>query len=742
MYFALAAITTTWWGCGAGDTGDAGVPPASSDTRKLVQEAYARINVMNLPFTFNAERLAILRQRVEQETDPGRKINGSIEVAMEMLKCGQIDESIALFNSIWAFLRDNKVALQPEVRRNLYALIGIAYMRKGEIDNCVRHHNHESCFIPIQGDGVHQLQDGSRKAIELYTLCLREFPDDLETKYLLNVAYQTLGEYPHGVPPEYLIPPSWFASRIPFPRFKDVAPQLGLNTLSLAGGVIVDDFTNDGWLDIVQTSWSPREELVFYVNNGDGTFSDKTAAYGLAGHVGILNCNQADINNDGWLDILLMRGGWYQQEGDVPSTLLQNTGKGGFVDVTESAGLLHVAACQNASWADFNLDGWIDVVMGNESKTGYARGINLYINDGDGTFTDQAKAWGLTGHHYIKGSTAADIDNDRYPDIYFATLDTLNLLFVNGGESRRDQFIPRFSEENGGLPIQSFPCWSFDFDNDGDEDLFSSAFSNEGTPATHWMKSHLGTADPAMLPKLYRNEGDKGFTEVGASMGLNEVAFTMGCNFGDINVDGYLDFYLATGNPLFQSLVPNKMYLNMGGRSFEDVSYAGGFANVQKGHGVGFGDLDHDGDEDLYAQIGGSFDGDGFYNCLFENPNHEGNNWIVLRLSGTKANRPAIGARVILTVDEGGTERKICRTVTSGASFGANSLALEVGLGKATAVKSVVVQWPCKDCPDETYTGLEVNNAYRLTQGTPRADPEIYEKKPFRPSGNAAHSHH
>ena len=95
-------------------------------------------------------------------------------------------------------------------------------------------------------------------------------------------------------------------------------------------------------------------------------------------------------------------------------------------------------------------------------------------------------------------------------------------------------------------------------------------------------------------------------------MGLNEVAYTMGCNFGDINTDGFLDFYLATGNPLYQSLVPNKMYLNMEGQQFEDVSYSGGFANIQKGHGVGFGDLDHDGDEDLYVVIGGAYDGDSF----------------------------------------------------------------------------------------------------------------------------------
>lgn len=154
----------------------------------------------------------------------------------------------------------------------------------------------------------------------------------------------------------------------------------------------------------------------------------------------------------------------------------------------------------------------------------------------------------------------------------------------------------------------------------------------------------------------------------------------------------------------------------MEGRRFEDVSYIGGFANVQKGHGVAFGDLDHDGDEDLYAVLGGSYDGDGFYNCLFDNPNEDQNNWVSLKLTGTKANKAAIGARVTITVLERGIERQICRTVTSGASFGGNSLVLEVGLRKAEEIREVKVQWPCKDCPDQVFSGMEVNTSYELIQ--------------------------
>jgi hypothetical protein len=290
--------------------------------------------------------------------------------------------------------------------------------------------------------------------------------------------------------------------------------------------------------------------------------------------------------------------------------------------------------------------------------------------------------------------------------------------------------------------MASFPCWNFDYNNDGNEDLFVSAFSNDGSPSIMWINSMEGHPDPAFLPKLYKNKGNMVFEDVSKKVGLNEVAFTMGCNFGDINTDGFLDFYLATGNPLYQSIVPNKMYLNMEGERFEDVSYSG-FANIQKGHGVSFGDWDHDGDEDIYIVIGGAYDGDKFYNCFFENPNENNNNWVVLKLEGTTANKAAIGARVAISVQEGGKERSIYRTVNSGASFGANSLVLEVGLRKATTINKVTVQWPCKDCPEQVYTGLAINKAYSLIQDT--AAPKQLEYNAVKPgtvSGTDHHMHH
>ncbi len=707
-----------------------------TDTRIWVRDALAKINVMDLEPTFNKERADIIKGRFDQEQDGSKRINLAVEYAFELLKSGQTKESLQVLGDITRYSQAHNIQPRPDTKRNLYSLIGVAFLRHGEVENCLQDHNYESCFMPIRGAGVHNLPFGSENAIKQYELCLNEFPDDLETKYLLNLAYMTLGKYPGGVPKKFLIPPSWFESSIAFPRYKDIAAEVGLNRRGLAGGVVIDDFTNDGWLDIVITSWGPHQELIFYKNNGDGTFSDQTQAMGLKGQVAVLHINQTDFNNDGWLDLYLMRGAWYQRQGDIPNTLLMNTGKGTFEDVTLKAGLTKVAPTQASAWADFNLDGWLDLVVANESLTNFDRGIDLYINNQDGTFRHASAEYGLTLNQFFKGCVAVDANNDRYPDIYFSALADPNSLLINETGSGQNRFRIAGPESNVSSPRQSFPCWSFDFDNDGLEDIFVSSYTNDGTPSTFWMKSQTHEVEPDMLPKLYRNKGNLQFEEVGVSMGLTESAFTMGCNFGDINTDGFLDFYLATGNPLYQSLVPNKMYLNIDGKKFEDISFAGGFAHIQKGHGVSFGDLDRDGDEDLYVVIGGAFDGDDYFNCLFENPNPDKNNWVVLKLEGTTANRPAIGARVALTVIENGKEREIHRTVTSGASFGANSLALEVGLRKATSIVSVKVQWPCIQCPDQIFAGMNINSAYHLKQHEATPKQLEYTAAPFVKRGS------
>ena len=191
----------------------------------------------------------------------------------------------------------------------------------------------------------------------------------------------------------------------------------------------------------------------------------------------------------------------------------------------------------------------------------------------------------------------------------------------------------------------------------------------------------------------------------------------MGLNFGDLDNDGWLDFYVGTGNPDFSTLVPNRMFRNDGGKRFQDVTTAGNFGHLQKGHGIAFGDVDNDGDQDIFEKMGGAYQSDRACSVLFENPGTPGNKWISLSLEGTKANRGAIGARVKVVAQTAAGPRAIYRTVGPGASFGSQTLRQHIGLGRATAVTSVEVRWPGSDVI-QTFRGFKPGEHYRLREGT------------------------
>jgi len=197
------------------------------------------------------------------------------------------------------------------------------------------------------------------------------------------------------------------------------------------------------------------------------------------------------------------------------------------------------------------------------------------------------------------------------------------------------------------------------------------------------------------------------------------MLLTMGANFGDLDNDGWLDFYVGTGNPDLSVLIPNRMFRNDGGRRFQDVTTSGGFGQLQKGHAVAFGDINNSGTQDIYSVVGGAVESDHAHNQLFRNPGH-GNNWLKLKLEGVRTNRAAIGARikVVAVTPEG--EREIHRTVGSGGSFGASSMRQEIGLGRAGAVSRVEVFWPVTGAT-QVVTGLEINSFYHIREGVAEA---------------------
>jgi hypothetical protein len=199
----------------------------------------------------------------------------------------------------------------------------------------------------------------------------------------------------------------------------------------------------------------------------------------------------------------------------------------------------------------------------------------------------------------------------------------------------------------------------------------------------------MGEPHPWERSRLYRNLEGRGFEDLSREAGLDGAYATMGSNFGDFDGDGFLDIYLGTGDPSLSTLVPNRMFRNDGGKRFEDVTSASGTGHLQKGHGVSCGDWDRDGDLDLLAQLGGALPGDRFHTVLFQNPGSP-EAWISVKLVGVKTNRAAIGARIKVETD-GVT---VHRLVSSGSSFGANPLEQTIVLGGARRIAALEVRWP------------------------------------------------
>jgi len=614
--------------------------------------------------------------------------------ASALLELGEEEKAIAIYEAMLQRLPYWMTDDQKIIEKDL----AIAYLRLGERKNCIYDHNGESCIYPIAGKGIHTIKQGAEKAIVLYKKLLEDDPGDIESRWLLNLAYMATGGYPYEVPPSLLLNLTTPDTGFTVKPFTDMAGRLGLNIKNQAGGSIVDDFNNDGYVDIVTSSWSLHEGMHYFVNNGNGTFRDMAASAGINELTGGLNLMQTDYNNDGWKDIFVLRGAWRGQYGKEPNSLLRNNGDGTFTDVTREAGLLSFHPTQTATWADFNNDGWLDVFIGNETSPG--NDINpceFYINNHHGAFTELAANAGCNLTVFVKGVTSADYDNDGWMDIFVSTLNGKKILLKNEGLTNGAVHFKDVSF-NAGLTNNlsgTFTTWFWDYDNDGWPDILVSSY--EFTKSLSW----YATLEALHTPQgasghifLYRNKHDGTFEEVSEKTGLNKIAFSMGGNFGDIDNDGWPDLYLGTGNPQYTSLVPNKMFKNINGNHFADITIPARVGNLQKGHGVSFADLDNDGDQDIYIEMGGAYVGDAYENALYVNPAQNNNHQITISLEGKQCNRAAIGARIKVTFTDNGVKRAVFRDVNSGGSFGANPLRQHIGIGQATGVEEIEIQWP------------------------------------------------
>ena len=310
---------------------------------------------------------------------------------------------------------------------------------------------------------------------------------------------------------------------------------------------------------------------------------------------------------------------------------------------------------------------------------------------------------------FVKGTVWGDINNDGLLDLYVSRLGEPNLLFENSGAEKNWLFKEIASQAGVTEPLNSFPVWFWDYNNDGWEDIWVSGYeASSGDVAM----DYLGLKHSGESPRLYQNNKDGTFIDVTKQTNMDHPLLTMGSNFGDLNHDGFLDFYAGTGDPDYRSIQPNRMFLNKNGLSFDDVTFQGRFGHLQKGHGVSFADLDKDGDQDVHAVMGGAYEGSAYQNVLFENPGGWGNHWIGLSLRGGETNKLAIGARIEVVLTN---ETSIHRTVSSGGSFGGNPLNQMIGLGKNKKIKEVKIYWPISG-NYQILTDLKTNQWHEINE--------------------------
>ncbi len=667
---------------------------------------------------FGRAQIEVLRTRVNTAgIPPLQAVRARAALCVELLRIGEVDDAVEqIETAMKTARRDPRL---DGLVTGLLRLRGLAYLRKAEVENCIKRHNADCCLFPLRDGGVHQIISPAMAAADSYAELMLRRPGDLKVRWLLNLAHMAIGDYPEALDPADRIPPDAFDSEYDIGRFVDVAPALGVDTFNLCGGSIVEDFDGDGLLDIATSTWDPDGPFTFYRNTGHGSFADASVSSGLAGQLGGLNCIGGDYDNDGDVDILLLRGAWLYDDGQIRNSLLRNDGNGTFTDVTRQAGLAAPARpTQAAAWGDFDNDGDLDLFIGNESRldmpdsTGGDYPSQLYRNNADGTFTDIADIAGVRNDRYCKGVAVGDYDNDGDLDIYVSNIGA-NRLYRNDG----DGTFTDVAADAAVLEPQthSFAAWFFDYDNDGWLDLFVTAYDARVEDVA---ADALGLPSQATSPCLYRNNGDGTFRNVTTETGLDHPWLPMGANFGDLDNDGFLDIYLATGDPDYQTLMPNAMLRNDAGRRFQNVTTSGGFGHLQKGHGVSFADIDNDGDQDIYHQLGGFYEGDGFRNALFANPGH-GNGFLHLRLTATSGTPTAIGARIRVELETPAGVRNVYRAVGSVSSFGGSPLRQEIGLGDATRIRRLDVRWPVSGVL-QSFGDVPMNTMIRITEGVER----------------------
>jgi hypothetical protein len=506
-------------------------------------------------------------------------------------------------------------------------------------------------------------------------------------------------------------------------HFVDVAREAGLIQPVIYGnpdnkdyileatgcGCAFIDYDNDGWIDIFLLSGTRMSDPPagasnrLYKNNRDGTFTDVTEKAGLHDLGWASGVCVGDYNNDGFEDLFCTYFG--------QNKLYRNNGDGTFTDVTKQSGLLSEANRWGAgcTFFDYNRDGQLDLFVSNYLQfdvahipkpgsnsncnwkgvpvecgprglpTGY---LSLYRNNGDGTFTDVSKESGISKLRESYGMTAvaADLDNDGWPDLYVACDSTPSLLLLNNhdGTFREEGVLRGVALSEDGMEQAGMGIGVGDYNLDGSLDIFKTHFSDDTNG-------------------LYRNDGKGNFEDVTltARIGVETQYICWGAGIIDLDNDGWPDLFMVTGTvypqlekklPNYPSMTPRVVFRNLGNGSFEELGEEAGpgIAARHCSRGCAFGDFDNDGDVDmLIVNLNEA-------PSLLRNDLKGRDHWLKLKLVGTKSNRSAIGARVLLHY---GKKVQVQEVLSQSSFYSTNDSRLHFGLGPEKVV-DIDIRWP------------------------------------------------
>jgi enediyne biosynthesis protein E4 len=508
------------------------------------------------------------------------------------------------------------------------------------------------------------------------------------------------------------------------PRFEEIGHQAGLTVThlssaeqhfiieSMSGGVGLIDCDGDGKLDILVVNGSTVDRfrqggdplVTLYHQDSDLKFTDVTAVAGLTVKGWGMGVAVADFDNDGILDIYVTGFG--------RNALYKGLGNCKFKDVTEKAGVAVGGFSTAAAFADYDRDGFVDLFVsryvhldmnnlpgfGSDERFCRFKGVLvqcgpwgmqgesdvLFHNRGDGTFEEVSKKAGVDDpkHRYGMGAIWADYDNDGWPDLFVANDAGPNFLYHNKHDGTFDEvgLVSGVALSEDGQELGSMGVDFGDYDHDGNLDLFVTNFTDQPD-------------------NLYRNLGNKSFSDMGWASGLSQGSYPYvkwGTGFFDFDNDGWIDVLVANGHvyPQVDAIPgsshyrqPLQLFRNRQNGTFEDVSAISGLESIplESRRGAAFGDINNDGNIDVVLLNIGETPN------LLINRTTSGNHRVLFQLVGTRSNRAAIGARVTVT----SRSFKQLNEVRSGGSYlSQNDLRLHFGLGADDGISSVEILWP------------------------------------------------